>query len=459
VNGVPAGSHDAIMERAEQIMALGETARRRGRDPVNQPMINNWVEAIGDRIPFYVDPDAAAGSVHGGIVAPPAMAQVWTMGGLHPQRDPGEPLYAAMSLLDDAGFTSVLATNCEQSYGRYLRLGEELSVTTRLDSVIGPKRTAVGEGYFVTTTNTWYVGEERVASMLFRVLKFKPGAAPAAASPADALRPQVNRDTEFIWAGARKGELRVQTCSVCGRLRHPPGPVCPRCGAAAPSYTVVSGRGSVFSYVVHHHPPLPGKELPLVLALVELDEGVRMVGELLDTAPDEVEIGQAVEVAWQPVDDDLTLPAWRPSPRVVEPDSRVVELVETTHPSVDLPPWELPVTATLIVSGAIATRDFQDVHHDRDLAVERGSQDIFLNILTTTGLVQRFVTDWAGPAALVREIKIRLGAPAYPGDPLSFTGAAQEQVEVDGERRQVVAIRGANSRGDHVTGTVTIAVP
>ena len=124
----------------------------------------------------------------------------------------------------------------------------------------------------------------------------------------------------------------------------------------------------------------------------------------------------------------------------------------------ELPAWELPVTPTLVVSTAIATRDFQDVHHDRDLAIERGSKDIFLNILTTTGLVQRFVTDWVGPEALVRDIAIRLGAPAYPYDTLTFTGAVQEQVEVDGEQRCVVAVRGANSLGDHVTGTVTIAL-
>ena len=123
-----------------------------------------------------------------------------------------------------------------------------------------------------------------------------------------------------------------------------------------------------------------------------------------------------------------------------------------------LPAWELPVTPTLVVSTALATRDFQDVHHDRDLAVQRGSKDIFLNILTTTGLVQRYVTDWAGPAALVRSIAIRLGAPAYPGDTLTFTGFVRERVDVEGEERHVIVVRGANSLGDHVTGTVAVAV-
>lgn len=129
----------------------------------------------------------------------------------------------------------------------------------------------------------------------------------------------------------------------------------------------------------------------------------------------------------------------------------------TLEVGAQLAPWELPVTPTLIVSTAVATRDFQDVHHDRDLAHEKGSKDIFLNILTTTGLVQRYVTDQLGHDVLVRNIAIRLGAPAYPYDTLTFTGAVREEVESDGERRFLVDVRGSNSLGDHVTGTVTVA--
>ncbi len=136
------------MAEAERIKATGETAPRTARDPINQPMINNWVEAIGDANPHYLEG-----------VAPPAMAQVWTMGGLHPKRDPNDPLHAMMTVLTDSGFTGVLGTNCEQTYDRYLRVGEEVTVTTRLESVVGPKKTGVGEGYFVTTRNVWRVGE------------------------------------------------------------------------------------------------------------------------------------------------------------------------------------------------------------------------------------------------------------------------------------------------------------
>jgi uncharacterized protein len=314
------GSHDWIMSQAERIAASGESRSRTGRDPVNQPMVNNWVEAMGDDNPLYVDPVAATASVHGELVAPPAMAQVWTMGGLNAQRDPEEPLYATMAMLDEAGYTSVVATDSEQNYLRYLRAGEQVSLTSRLESVVGPKRTALGEGYFVTTKNTWYVGDEPVATMVWRVLKFKPveKSEPAEAAveqtpaPAAMIRPMVNRDSEFFWEGTRKGELRIQRCGACHELRHPPGPMCPACGATRPDYVVARGTGTVHSYVVHRHPPVPGKELPILLALVELDEGVRMVGELLDVADDEVEIGMPVEVSMVGVDDDLTLPAWRP---------------------------------------------------------------------------------------------------------------------------------------------------
>ena len=117
-----------------------------------------------------------------------------------------------------------------------------------------------------------------------------------------------------------------------------------------------------------------------------------------------------------------------------------------------LPAWELPITPTLVVSTAIATRDFQDVHHDRDLAQSHGSKDIFLNILTSTGLVERYVTDHLGHGTEVLGIAIRLGAPAYPYDTLTFTGSVAS-VE-DGVA--VVEVRGAVSLGDHVTGTVRV---
>jgi acyl dehydratase len=120
-----------------------------------------------------------------------------------------------------------------------------------------------------------------------------------------------------------------------------------------------------------------------------------------------------------------------------------------------LPPLDVEITATLIVAGAIASRDYQDVHHDRELAVRRGSKDIFMNILTTNGWVGRFVTDWAGPEAFLRRVDIRLGVPNYPGDTMHMTG----RVERKEDGVVTVAVTGANTLGEHVTGTIDLTLP
>jgi uncharacterized OB-fold protein len=317
-NAGSGGAAAGIAEAAARIAARGESRPRQARDPVNLPMIRNWAEAIGDANPVYTDADAATRSAHGGLVAPPAMAQVWTMRGLHPQADDDDPLGLMSAVLDEAGFTSVVATNCEQEYRRYLRHGEQVEVRSRLESVTGPKRTSLGEGWFVTTISTWYAGSEPVATMLFRILKFRPALPPPPPPPpspvSDVLRPVGSRDTAFFWEGTAAGELRIQRCGGCGALRHPPGPMCPGCGAAKPEYIVAAGTGEVYSYVVQHHPPVPGKSLPIVVALVQLTEGVRMVGEL-QASPERVRVGLPVRVEFARVDDTLTLPAWREDPR------------------------------------------------------------------------------------------------------------------------------------------------
>jgi acyl dehydratase len=123
----------------------------------------------------------------------------------------------------------------------------------------------------------------------------------------------------------------------------------------------------------------------------------------------------------------------------------------------ELPALAVPLTRTLIVATAIASRDYQDVHHDPELARARGSDDIFMNILSTNGFVGRFITDWAGPDAVLKRVAIRLGAPNYPGDTMTMTGTVTAKDDDAGVIE--VTVRGANSRGDHVTGTVTLSLP
>jgi len=123
----------------------------------------------------------------------------------------------------------------------------------------------------------------------------------------------------------------------------------------------------------------------------------------------------------------------------------------------ELPAFDVPLTRTLIVSTAIATRDYQVVHHDPSIAAERGSKDIIMNILTSNAFAGRFVTDWAGPNAVIRSVKVRLGAPNYPGDTMHITGSVTALNE--STNTVTVAVKGANSLGDHMNATIEVTLP
>lgn len=299
----------------EKITAAGTSEPRVARDPVNQPMIHHWVDAIGDRNPIYVDDEAAKAAGHPGVVAPPAMIQVWTMGGLGQGRSDDDPLSKIMELFDAAGYVGVVATNCEQTYHRYLQPGEELTIHADITDVVGPKQTALGEGFFINQLITWTVGDgETVAEMNWRIMKFKPRAedkppVPDDLDPDKLMRPASSRDTRFFWDGVNAHELRIQR-RPDGTLQHPPVPAVWDDKDAPTDYVVASGNGTVFSFVVHHAPQVPGRSLPFVIALVELDEGVRMLGELRDVDPTDVKIGMPVRATYLDFPDSDVSPAW-----------------------------------------------------------------------------------------------------------------------------------------------------
>jgi len=322
---------DALRERVERSVGqpLSAGGPSTAPDDVNLPMIRHWVDALDDRNPVYLDAAFAATTRFGGIVAPPAMLQTWTMarprmqgiaarGGAADDIDAESPI----AILAAAGYTGTLASNSELEFVRYLRLGDRLQSSAALESISDRKATALGLGYFVTWVTTYtddrdvVVGRQR-----FRIFKFDAG------SP----RPESSGPKRAAPARASGGE--------------------------------------------------------------------------------------------------------------------------------ELPTFELEVTPTVVVAGAIASRDFMPVHHDRDYAQAQGAPDIFMNILTTTGYVARYVTDWAGPEAMLRSIAIRLGGPAVPGYPLRFSGRVGSE-RVDGIDRVLdVAVRATNVLGDHVTGTVVLTLP
>jgi uncharacterized OB-fold protein len=246
------------------------------------------------------------------------------LGGVRPDDD---PLGKILELFDDAGYIGVVATNCEQTYHRYLRQGEEVSVAAELTDVVGPKRTALGEAFFITQTITWTVGDEDVAEMMWRIMKFIPADKEAAAPssvPDDldadaAMRPASSKDTKFFWDGVNAHELRIQK-RPDGSLQHPPVPALWLAKEEQTDYQVASGRGTVFSFVVHHAPKVPGRTLPFVIALIELEEGVRMLGELRNTDPAGVEIGMPVRAMYIDFPANDVGPAW--TNYAWEPDGR-----------------------------------------------------------------------------------------------------------------------------------------
>ena len=306
---------EEIQQAAERIKASGKSKPRTGRHAVNQPMVDHWLDAIGDTNPIYTDDAAARAAGHPGIVAPPAMIQVWTMAGLGGVRADDDPLGKILGMFDEAGYIGVVATNCEQTYHRYLRPGEQVSVAAELTDVVGPKQTALGEGFFITQKITWSVGDEDVADMMWRIMKFRPADQAAESSvpqdldPELMMRPAPSKDTQFFWDGVDAHELRIQK-RPDGTLQHPPVPALWNDKQTPTDYVVASGKGSVFSFVVHHAPQVPGRTLPFVIALVELDEGVRMLGELRNVDPAEVKIGMRVQATYIDFPAGEGGPAW-----------------------------------------------------------------------------------------------------------------------------------------------------
>lgn len=305
-------------DRLQGFVGRELNTRTPGPDPVNQPMIRHWTEAMGDANPVYTDDTAARATGRKGVVAPASMVQAWTMRGYGASAAsvaaPGRRGFDELvELLDAGGYTSVVATDSEFEFVRELVVGDHVAVREVVESISAEKRTGLGTGRFVTTLKTYSDQDgEIVATQRWRTLRFRP---PGGDPQPRALRPRpaVNRDNAFWFEGAREHRLLVQRCAACSVLRHPPGPCCPECGSLEWDTVEASGRGQVYSFVVNHHPRHPAFDFPHLVAVVALDEGTRLIADLTGVAPEDVAIGMPVVLDWLDADPDLSLPVFRPA--------------------------------------------------------------------------------------------------------------------------------------------------
>lgn len=305
---------------------------RVARDEVNQAMIRQFAEAMGDHNPVYVDEAAAIGSGRPGVVAPPPMLSTWLMLGYRAHTAarggdlPDNALNRLLARLADAGFTGVVATDDEQIYERELRPGDRLTMDIVISEVSERKQTGLGAGHFVTTARTYrdHNGEV-VGRQNFRILRFdprtavaravteQPGAQPEAADRADLAdrpRPFITRDNAFWFEAANQSRLVIQRCTACGTLRHPPSPTCMHCLSFDWDTVTASGAATVHSFVVSHHPKAPGFDYPLGVVLADLPEGTRLVADY-EGDPGELEIGMPLEITFARYDQDTVLPRFR----------------------------------------------------------------------------------------------------------------------------------------------------
>ncbi|MFB7356378.1 bifunctional MaoC family dehydratase N-terminal/OB-fold nucleic acid binding domain-containing protein [Streptomyces gardneri] len=302
---------DGLYERIAAYEGRSAATAGVGKDPVNLPMIRHWCEAMGDAHPAYEGP---------GAVAPPTMLQAWTMGGLSGHGDRSEAYDELFALLDGAGYTSVVATDCEQEYLRPLRPGDAITFDAVIESVSPRKTTKLGTGHFVTTRMDVRADGELAGTHRFRILKYAPAGRPsktdrrppeAASAAPRRPRPVVNRDNAGFWEGVAAHRLLIQRCGDCASLRLPWLPGCAECGSPEWDTVEASGAGTVYSYVVMHHPPFPAFDPPYAVGLIELAEGVRMISNVVGVPYDKVRIGMPVRLEFLRVDEELELPVFR----------------------------------------------------------------------------------------------------------------------------------------------------
>lgn len=296
---------------------------RRGKDAVNETMIRQWAEIMGEQSVIYTDPGAAAQTSKGGIIAPPSMLQAWSLEGYGMAATPARDVQRELHDVFDAhGFTGVLGTNSTTEIFRDLRPGDELTFHTIIDTISPQKATARGIGYFIETVTkfTDQHGQD-VGRQVFRVLKFQPGASATAEGAVDNSGPAVptritaprGHDNGWWWKAVDEGKLLIQRCKSCQTLRHPPRPMCGQCQSLEWDSIESTLEGEVYSFTTLHYPKVPGYTYPLCCAVIALAEGTRIVSNIVGIDHEKVTIGMKVKGKIEQVDAKSLLPQFYPA--------------------------------------------------------------------------------------------------------------------------------------------------
>lgn len=299
--------------------------RMPAKDAVNEPMIRHWAEAIGDQNPAYTDPQWAASSQRGKVIAPPAMMYSWGQEGF-PVVAQGRTPDAQSELVErfnENGFFGTLGTNVKQEYFKEVGIGDTVYMEMVVDNISEQKATGRGIGYFFETLATFSDQHgDPIGTQRFRVLKFIPPAEQAAASSSDdddalevptRIASPRGHDNKWWWDACDEGKVLIQRCKDCQTLRHPPRPMCGECQSMEWDSIESTLAGEVLSFTELHHPKIPGYQYPLVCAVIKLSEGTNLIANVVGCEPEEVHIGMQLQGKVEQIDAKTMLPQFYPA--------------------------------------------------------------------------------------------------------------------------------------------------
>jgi uncharacterized protein len=289
-------------------------------DNINETMIRQWSEILGETNPAYLDADWAAHSARGHTIAPPAMMYVWGQEGF--QVTKGRAPNAMSTLVETFnrhGFTGVLGTNVKQQYMKESGIGDNISVHMIIDNISERKTTARGTGYFFETLSTFTdQHDDVVGTQRFKVLKFVPQEQPAAVSDDSALAVPTRipsprgHDNKWWWDACDEGKVLIQRCKNCQTLRHPPRPMCGECQSMEWDSIESTLDGEIMSYTCLRHPVIPGYPKDPICAVIKLAEGTHFVANIVGCEYERLRIGMKVKGKVEQVDEKTVLPQFYP---------------------------------------------------------------------------------------------------------------------------------------------------